>query len=100
MELGHAYTASNRIAIAVQPIVSRLAERLHSFCALSMLQDDVTMRMCQAGAAANPVAESDSATLGDPAPLRPGTGGRAPLYASASGQLFLASFRPTAHGWR
>ena len=92
LELGHAFTSSNRIAIAIQPIVSRLAERLHSFCALSVLQDDETMLMCQAGTAANPVADPDRATLGDPAPLRAGAGGRAPLYASASGQLFLANF--------
>src|SRR5471032_2029895 len=50
LELGNAFASSNDIFIGVQPIVSRLADSLRCFCALSVPENDETMLMCLAGA--------------------------------------------------
>jgi len=82
LQLGHAFASSNDAVLGVQPIVSNLAARLHSFCALLVQEDDETMLMCVAGTSASSVERK----------LAPGPGSRAPLYASASGLVFLSSF--------
>jgi IclR family pca regulon transcriptional regulator len=82
LQLGHAFASSNDAVLGVQPIVSSLAARLHSFCALLVQEDDDTMLMCVAGTSAGTVGRN----------LAPGPGSRAPLYASASGMVFLSNF--------
>jgi IclR family pca regulon transcriptional regulator len=82
LELGNAFASSNNIAMNAQPIVSRLAEQLRSFCALLVPENDETMLMCLAGTVPATVAVSRR--------MAPAPGNKAPLYASASGLLFLA----------
>lgn len=82
LELSNAFTSSNDIAIHVQPIVTRLAERLRCFCALSVPENDETLLMCLAGTTVASV----------PRRMIPAAGGKAPLYATASGLLFLSTF--------
>jgi IclR family pca regulon transcriptional regulator len=83
LELGNAFTSSNDIAIGVQPIVTRLSDRLHCFCALSVPENDETMLMCLSGATDAPSVSRR---------MKPAAGSKAPLYASASGLLFLSNF--------
>jgi IclR family transcriptional regulator, pca regulon regulatory protein len=82
LQLGNAFASSNDVVLGVQPIVNALAERLHCFCALLVQEDDDTMLMCMAGTSAGSVGRN----------LAPGPGSRAPLYASASGLVFLSTF--------
>jgi IclR family transcriptional regulator, pca regulon regulatory protein len=82
LELGNAFSSSNDIAIGAQPIVSHLADQLHSFCALSVPEDDQAMLMCVAGRTLNAVSRR----------LAPSAGSKAPLYASASGLMFLSTY--------
>jgi IclR family transcriptional regulator, pca regulon regulatory protein len=82
LQLGNAFASSNDIILGAQPIISRLAERLHCFCALVVPENDETMLMCLAGTTLKSVERK----------LAPGPGSRVPLYASASGLLFLSTF--------
>jgi IclR family transcriptional regulator, pca regulon regulatory protein len=82
LQLGNAFASSNDIILGVQPIISRLADRLHCFCALVVQENDETMLMCLAGTTLMSVERK----------LVPGPGSRVPLYASASGLLFLSTF--------
>ncbi len=88
LELGNAFASSNDIVIAVQPIVSRLAERLHSFCALLVPEHDYTMLMCLAGTATGKSSPVNTVSRH----MAPGAGAKAPLYASASGLIFLSTY--------
>ena len=82
LQLGNAFASSNDVVQGVQPLVNGLAERLHCFCAMLVQEDDDTMLMCMAGTSASSVGRN----------LAPGPGSRAPLYASASGLVFLSTF--------
>jgi IclR family pca regulon transcriptional regulator len=82
LELGYAFSSSSEVARNLQPIINRLAERLHTFCALSIEEDDASMLLCMAGSAF----AHGAARLSSPA-----AGSKAPLYASATGLLFLST---------
>ena len=97
LELGTAFTNSSDFILRAQPIVSRLSDRLQTFCARSVQQSEQSMLTCVAGHV--PVACVDDAAVaagaaGVAAPrhrvLAPGS--KAPLYASASGLVFLSTF--------
>lgn len=82
LQLGHAFSSSNEFSIGVQPIVQRLSERLQCFVALLVPEGDETMLVCTAGRSAAPVRFGG---------LKSAPGARAPLYASASGVMFLSA---------
>ena len=80
LELGAAFTSSSDFILKAQPIVTQLSMKLRAFCALSVQQNDQSMLACAAGSC-------DVATAKHRVPV-PGT--KVPLYASASGLIFLS----------
>lgn len=84
LEFSHAFSSSCDIAVALTPIIGRLSESLHAFSAVLVLENDEAMVLCSSGAT-SPMERH----------LMPTLGAKMPLYACASGLMFLAQFDAT-----
>jgi IclR family pca regulon transcriptional regulator len=84
LELGYAFSSSCDLAVELSPSIGKLAATLQTFCAVNVLDDDEVRVLCSSGSPHHHM----------PRTLTGGVGAKLPLYASASGLLFLAEFSP------